>query len=94
MGGAAPEGVPAETLAAAHESAAGAVSAAQSLPADAALALLDASRTAFTSGMQLVAGVSAAVLAVAAVAVMVKLRHVPPLGTAAATTDEASQKAA
>lgn len=96
MGGAAPEGVPADAAAAATESVASAATVAQALPADAATALLETARAAYTSGMQLVAGVAAAILAAAAVMIILKLRHVPPLGAGAAehgATDEVADEA-
>lgn len=76
-----PAGVPAGAASAARESIAGAMSAVQQLPpGQAAAALLDSARDAFTSGLNLVAVVAAAAFAGLAVLAFVGLRHVPATG--------------
>jgi MFS transporter, DHA2 family, multidrug resistance protein len=67
-------GVPAPAASASRESYAGAVAAAQHLPPRIAAALLDQSRAAFTSGMQVTATVSAILLAGVALATVFLLR--------------------
>jgi DHA2 family multidrug resistance protein-like MFS transporter len=84
MSDAVPAGVPAATADAARESAAGALTVAGRLPGP----VVAAARDAFTTGMHLVSAIAAACLAAAAVLVMVKLRHVPPLGAGAAPAEE------
>ncbi|MGH3393926.1 MAG: MFS transporter, partial [Streptosporangiaceae bacterium] len=71
---------PAHAADAARQSLADAVAAARTLPADLASALLGPAREAFASGLHLVAGISAAVLAVVAVLMVGLLRGVPPTG--------------
>ena len=95
-----PAGVPGDTVEAAREGLAGAVAAADQLPAGAAAdrtvaALLDAAEAAFTSGMHVVAGLSAVAVAVFAVVAVVLLRHVRPSGEAPPpppSTGEASDR--
>ncbi|MEV0637302.1 MFS transporter [Streptomyces sp. NPDC050619] len=65
-----PPGTPAE----AHESLGGAVEASTGLPAHTAEAVLDAARSSFVDGLELAAGVGAAVLLTAAVAAWLLLR--------------------
>jgi MFS transporter, DHA2 family, multidrug resistance protein len=77
-----PAGVPAEAVEAARETLAGAAAAAGALPAELGVALLDAAREAFTSGMHVVAAVSAVLLVGVAVLVATLLRHVRPIGEA------------
>ncbi|GGS57882.1 MULTISPECIES: MFS transporter [Actinokineospora] len=81
MSDAVPAEVPADAAAAARESAAGATTVADVLPPD----VLATARDAFTSGMQVVSAIAATLVAAAAVMIMVKLRHVPPLGAPAPT---------
>jgi MFS transporter, DHA2 family, multidrug resistance protein len=76
--------VPAGVDGAAHESIAGAVSVSGQLPGPVAGALLDSAREAFTSGMHVIAAVSAVIFAGLAVLTLVTLRHIPPTGAAAA----------
>ncbi|MFJ9040667.1 MFS transporter [Streptomyces sp. NPDC102406] len=70
----APPGTPAGVASAAHESLGGAVEAASSLPAARADELLTAARTAFVDGLQVAAGIGAAVLLATAVAAWFLLR--------------------
>jgi DHA2 family multidrug resistance protein-like MFS transporter len=73
-----PAGVPAEAAAAARDTLGGAAAVARQLPADAGAALLAASREAFTTGLQVTAGISAVVAVGIAVLATVMLREVPP----------------
>ncbi|GAA4704447.1 MFS transporter [Phytohabitans rumicis] len=73
-----PAGVPAGP---ANDTLAGAAATARELPGPLAEALLTAARDAFTSGLHVVAAISAVMLAGVAVAAITLLRHVPPLGT-------------
>ncbi|ASO21671.1 DHA2 family multidrug resistance protein-like MFS transporter [Actinoalloteichus hoggarensis] len=75
-----PAGVPADSVAAAGENIAGAVVAAGELSEPTATELLQPAREAFTFGLNVFAGVSAAILAAIAVLVLVRLKDVPPLG--------------
>jgi DHA2 family multidrug resistance protein-like MFS transporter len=73
--------------------------AAQGLPDQLAAALLSAARQAFTSGLHVVAAVSAVLLAAVAMLVVTRLRHVRPLGAAAeaegaATAEPVARQAA
>ncbi len=72
-----PAGTPAELAAHAHDSLAGAVRAAESLPADHAAELLDAARTAFTDGLAIAAGAGAALMLTSALGVWILLRDLP-----------------
>ena len=72
-----PAGVPTEAAVAARDTLGGAVAVAQQLPAGLAAALLAASREAFTTGLQVTAGISAVVAVGIAVLATVTLRHVP-----------------
>ncbi len=83
-----PGGVPADALRAAHDSLTGAVTAAQQLPAHVAGTLLSPAQEAFTTGMHVVAAVSAVLLAGVAILTATLLRHVRPIG--AVQTDEIS----
>ena len=74
--------VPAGVDGAAHESIAGAVSVSGQLPGPVAGALLDSAREAFTSGMHVIAAVSAVIFVGLAVLTLVTLRHIPPTGAA------------
>ena len=73
-----PAGVPALAAAAARYHVGGAAAAAQKLPAEVGAALLTASREAFTTGLQVTAGISAVVAVGIAVLATVMLREVPP----------------
>ncbi|WP_372351972.1 MFS transporter [Streptomyces sp. KL116D] len=70
----APPGTPADVAAAAHESLGGAVESASGLPAAQAQELLTSAQTAFVDGLQVAAGVGAAVLLTTAVAAWFMLR--------------------
>ncbi|GGK07748.1 hypothetical protein GCM10011583_44500 [Streptomyces camponoticapitis] len=69
-----PEGVPAGTAAAAHESLGGAVEAARGVPAHQAAELVAAAREAFVHGLSIAAGAGAAVLLATSVAAWFLLR--------------------
>ncbi|MCF6469947.1 MFS transporter [Nonomuraea sp. MG754425] len=75
-----PEATPAEVVARSYENVAGAVAAAPGLPASVGAELLGTAREAFTVALNSVAGLSALVLAVVAVVLTVRLRHLPPIG--------------
>jgi len=75
-----PGGVPDSAVQAANDSVASAATAARSLGPDAGATLLDPARAAFSTGLEVVAWIAAAVMAATAVMIMVKLRGVPPLG--------------
>lgn len=77
----------------AADSLAGAVSAAQDLPAVLADELLGSARSAFTSGMHLAAGLSAVVLAAVAVLVVALLRGVRPTGAGEVSPEPATAAA-
>jgi len=78
-----PAGVPSQASAAARDTLGGAVGAAQQLPADLGGALLAAAREAFTTGLQVTAGISAVVAVGIAVLATVMLRGVPTTAEAA-----------
>ena len=82
-----PAGVPAEASAAARDTLGGAVSVAQQLPAGLGAALLAAAREAFTTGLQVTAGISAVVAVGIAVVATVMLRDVPTTTEAAEAAD-------
>jgi DHA2 family multidrug resistance protein-like MFS transporter len=71
-------GVPSEALAIARDTLGGAVAAAAQLPGETGTALLATAREAFLHGLQLTAGISAAVAAVIAVLATILLRDVGP----------------
>ncbi|MFC0529582.1 MFS transporter [Phytohabitans kaempferiae] len=73
--------LPAGAPAVARETLAGAAAAVPQLPGPMGEAVLASARAAFTSGLHAVAAVSAALLVGVAVAALVLLRHVPPVGT-------------
>lgn len=73
-GFAAPPGTPADVASAAHESLGGAVEASSSLPAAEAHTLLTSAQNAFVDGLQVAAGIGAAVLLATAVAAWFLLR--------------------
>jgi DHA2 family multidrug resistance protein-like MFS transporter len=77
-----PSGLPAEAANSARDSIDGAVSAAGQLPAELGTAVLESARAAFTSGLNIGAVVAAGIAAVAAVLAAIRLRHVPPTGSA------------
>jgi MFS transporter, DHA2 family, multidrug resistance protein len=77
-----PAGIPAQAAAAARDTLGGAAAVARQLPADAGAALLAASREAFTTGLQVTAGISAVVAVGIAVLATVMLREVPPTAEA------------
>ncbi|WP_018653746.1 MFS transporter [Actinomadura flavalba] len=79
-----PSGLPPEASSLAHDSLAGAVAVAASLPAEAARAVLVPAREAFTAGLNGVGGVIAGTAAVLAIAAVALLRRVPPAGKAPA----------
>ena len=72
-----PAGVPARASAAARDTLGGAVAVGQQLPADLGAPLLAAARQAFTTGLQVTAGISAVVAIGIAVLATVMLRDVP-----------------
>jgi DHA2 family multidrug resistance protein-like MFS transporter len=74
-----PTGLPTAVAAAAAESIAGATAAAHALPDQLATALLAVARDAFTSGLHVVAAVSAVLLAGIALLIATTLRHLPPI---------------
>ncbi|TMR11322.1 MFS transporter [Nonomuraea turkmeniaca] len=67
----------------------GAVAAAQGLPGELGAAVLAAAREAFTSGLNVAAGIAAVIAGGAAVLALVKLRHIPPTGQPAHTEQPA-----
>jgi MFS transporter, DHA2 family, multidrug resistance protein len=89
-----PAGVPAQAAAAARDTLGGAAAVARQLPADAGAALLAASREAFTTGLQVTAGISAVVAVGIAVLATVMLREVPPTAEAEPAEQPAEQPAA
>jgi DHA2 family multidrug resistance protein-like MFS transporter len=96
-----PAGLPPEAAHTVGDSLAGASATAATLPPAQAHAVLDAARNAFASGFQTVVGIGAILLALVAVLVATRLRHVPAFGAAAAgpdagpqVTDEAEPEAA
>ena len=86
--------IPAHAADAARQSLADAVAAARTLPADLAGTLLAPAREAFVSGLHLVAGISAAILAIVAVLMVGLLRGVPPTGAPPAGEVPAGEKPA
>jgi DHA2 family multidrug resistance protein-like MFS transporter len=83
-----PSGVTGDTARTAIENVAGANAVAPTLAGDTAAALTRAAHHAFSLGLHWVAGTAAALLAATAVLILVKLRHVPTLGAAAADQAE------
>ncbi|MFD7688943.1 MFS transporter [Streptomyces sp. NPDC059781] len=75
-----PAGVPAGAADAARDSVAGAAAATDGLSGPLAETLMEPVRVAFTSGLHTVAGVSAALIAVAGAFFVVLMRHIPPVG--------------
>lgn len=82
-----PAGLSPEAADASRDTLAGAVGAAQSLPGDVGAALVTAAREAFTSGLHVIAWISAIVMAGGIVMVATMLRHVPRLGQEQAPAD-------
>lgn len=93
MSDAVPSEVPAGAAEAIQESVASAATAAGSLPESLGAAVLDPAREAFTDGLQITSGIAGVLLAVVAVVVMVKLRHVSPLGAESADASAAGASA-
>jgi len=83
IGASMPEGVPADAARGAHDTLAGALNVAQSLPDRVGSALTAAARAAFTDGMHVAAAISAVALAVMVVLVLRALRDLPPIGAPA-----------
>ncbi|GAA2632365.1 MFS transporter [Dactylosporangium fulvum] len=77
-----PAGLSTQAEADARDTITGATTAAASLPDDAAAAVLSAARDASTTGMHVVAAVSAVLLLALALLTLRMLRHLPPLGPA------------
>jgi DHA2 family multidrug resistance protein-like MFS transporter len=88
MSGTVPAGVNARTADAAREGIAGAVSAAGQLPPRLAADLLDATHQAFTTALNVVAGISAIVFVGLAILAAVALRRVRPVGETQAIDGE------
>ena len=80
----APAGLPPEAARAAEDTFASATAVVPDLPAETGAALLTAASNAFTNGMHVVAAVCAAMLLCVAALVIVRLRHLPPIGSTAA----------
>ncbi len=91
-------GLPAEAAAATRESIAGAHEAAAQLPGQVGADLLETARDAFTDGLNVVAGISAALFLILAVVTLVLFRQLPPVHPEAAgdqpgaATDEATDE--
>jgi DHA2 family multidrug resistance protein-like MFS transporter len=78
MASAVPAGIPVDVAAATRDTLGGAAAMAERLPGPAGLALLDAAREAFTTGVIVTAGIAAAVAVAAALACSLLLREVRP----------------
>jgi DHA2 family multidrug resistance protein-like MFS transporter len=76
----APADLPSEVAATAQENIANAVAVAAGLPEQLGSSLLVAARNSFTDGMNVFAAISVAILIVAAIFIIAKLKHVPPTG--------------
>jgi DHA2 family multidrug resistance protein-like MFS transporter len=76
-----PAGLPADAATAAGDTLDGAVAAAPTLPAEVGAAVLEQARAAFTSGLNLGAGIAAVIAATAAILAVTRLRHVRPTGS-------------
>ncbi|HYU05357.1 MAG TPA: MFS transporter [Jatrophihabitantaceae bacterium] len=74
---------------AAHDSLAGATTAARQLPSEQARAVLADAHGAFASGMHAIAGIGSVLVLATAALVAVRLRHVPPIGAASNPADNA-----
>ncbi|GGF40467.1 MFS transporter [Youhaiella tibetensis] len=79
----APAGLPHDLAAAIEDTFANASVAASQLPADLGNALMGAASAAFVSGMHVVATICAITLLAVAMLVMMRLRHLPPIGATA-----------
>jgi MFS transporter, DHA2 family, multidrug resistance protein len=88
--GAVPASLPADLEAQAADTLAGALAAAEALPADAAAALIETAREAFLSGMHVTAMLAGLVLLAIAVLALAMFRGVPPLGSAPAALEPAA----
>lgn len=75
-----PAEVPSAAADAANESMAGAAAVAPNLPSQVGTELLDSARESFTSGLHVVAGITAVLFVGLAILVAVTFRHVPPFG--------------
>ncbi|WP_158883404.1 MFS transporter [Amycolatopsis anabasis] len=84
-----PSGVPADVADATRETITGATAAADRLPDPVGNALIDPAREAFTSGLNVVTGISAAAVIAFALLSLVTLRHVRPSGARAEQGDAA-----
>lgn len=73
-------GLPQALVESARESIYGAAAAAAQLPSPDGTALLDSARAAFTSSVNVIAGLSGVFFFAAALLVLTQLRHVPPVG--------------
>jgi len=91
LGNSMPEALPEDVRAAAHDTLAGALNVVELLPQEAGLQLLGAAQSAFTSGLNIVAGVGTACVIVFAVLATVLLKHVPPAGAGHAEQSEQVQ---
>jgi DHA2 family multidrug resistance protein-like MFS transporter len=85
-----PAGIPSQAQVVARDTLGGAVGVAQQLPADVGGALLATARDAFTTGLQVAAGISAVVAIGIAVLATVMLRGVPRTSEAAAAEQPAA----
>jgi MFS transporter, DHA2 family, multidrug resistance protein len=85
-----PAGLGHEATQDAQESIVGAAAAAGRLPDQIGAELLEAGRTAFTTGLHVVAGLSGILLVGLALIAVTALRHAPPTGTATAPADKAT----
>jgi DHA2 family multidrug resistance protein-like MFS transporter len=93
MADAVPAGVPLEAAEAAQATLGGAVVAAEQLPNQLGLALLDAARAAFTQSLELTAAIGAAVVLAAAVLVVAALRRAQPVSDHEPRPDHATAEA-
>jgi DHA2 family multidrug resistance protein-like MFS transporter len=82
-----PQGIPADVASHSRDSLAAAIDAAGTLPADQAQALLDAAKTAFTSGLAIASGVGSVLMLISAVAVWLLLRGLPSAAEIAVLDD-------
>jgi DHA2 family multidrug resistance protein-like MFS transporter len=91
-----PAGVPAEAATVARDTLGGAVGVAQQLPGQLGTAVLDVARDAFVQGMQVAAGISAALAIIVAIVAVTLLRNVQSGasedGTADATDDQTEEQ--
>jgi len=87
IGDSLPAGLSPAAADASRDTLAGAVGTAQSLPGDVGNALVTAAREAFTSGLHIIAWISAVLMAGGIVLVATMLRHVPRLGQEQASAE-------